>query len=207
MTDKVLFLDLDNTLLCTYAGPIPEDIAKNLDEEYQYVLDFGTEKMFGVFRPHLRTFLRFCDDYFDKMIVYTAGTDEYGLMIADLLEKFADVKFYKVYGRSSNLNIDSGPWRTGETYRKPLKLITEKDGFDIRKVLLVDDKFYNFRFNPRNGIHIPEFEPRTFLEYQEDTALLQLRDWFNMDSTRYALDFRTLNKDFIFGEYLIIDCF
>lgn len=209
---KTIYLDLDNTLLCSYSPTMPTDIKQNISIDNIYSLDFGRDDKYeGVYRPHLYKFLNFCREYFDKVIIYTAGSDDYGKLIAANLEKFSGIQFDDIFTRDHNLLMDID-WKTEENYRKPLTLLIDpkgkiKEKDYLKHVLLVDDKFSNFRFNARNGIHIPVFDPQTYQEYTEDSDLLILMNWLNMDSIKYSPDYRTINKDLIFGKYLDVDFF
>jgi len=177
----------------------------NNDKNSVYRLRFPGEDMLGVYRPYLTEFLTLSKQLFDKVIVYTAGTEDYGAAIVSVIEKKTGIKFDEVYARKTCLIIDDNLLITEDNMRKPLEIALPH--IDITRMMLVDDKMCNFRFNPRNGILIPAFSPQTVSEALGDNYLLQLMNWMDTVEVRTIHDYRLLNKDNIFDVDVAINLY
>jgi TFIIF-interacting CTD phosphatase-like protein len=225
-TDKVLVLDLDESLLHTFnekselkAG---EDLRimtnpKTMDLRSRvYNLNIETDRgsgnssvMWGIKRPHLDEFLNFVNDYAMLNIVYTAGIYEYGHSIVD-----------NVFSNSFEPNAiltRNNCEPVGNSYEKPfwkmVKEVPELEGFikydgtkgsdNVKNVLIIDDRKVSFRQNPNNGILIPAYDPRTTLESlrQDDQALLQIMNWLRRPEVMNSSDVRKLDKSYIFNKF------
>lgn len=206
-----IILDLDSTLIYTIDDTNLNELrtlqdmsTANSGSTYRLKFPDGTT-MSGLFRPYLTQFLMYCRKTFSKLIVYTAGTEDYGYAVVKAIETKTKVQFDEVYARQSCLVIDDNLLYTEDTMRKPLKLVFPD--IDVRHMLLVDDKMCNFRFNPRNGILIPAFSPQTIDTAIGDDYLLQLMNWFKAVDISTVSDYRLLNKDSIFDVDVIVELF
>lgn len=209
-TSSAMVLDLDSTLIYTVDDTNKAERSMivdmyNADNNSVYKLRLGRDSMLGVYRPYLTEFLTYCRQAFDKLIVYTAGTEDYGAAIVSVIEKKTGIAFDEVYARKSCLVIDDNLLHTEDTMRKPLELVLPH--IDIRRMMIVDDKMCNFRFNPRNGILIPAFSPQSIEEAVSDNYLLQLMKWLNTVEVKTIDDYRLLNKDNIFDVDIAIDLY
>lgn len=207
---NAIVLDLDSTLIYTIDNENSMERAmiadmKNASKGNVYRIQFPGDEMLGVFRPYLTEFLLFCREYFDKMIVYTAGTEDYGRAIVRIIEKKTGVKFDEFYARKNCLVIDDNLLHTEDNMRKPLEIVLPH--VDICKMMIVDDKMCNFRFNPRNGILIPAFSPQYIEDVAADNYLLQLMNWLDLVEVRTTEDYRLVNKDNIFNVDVLVDLF
>lgn len=208
---STLALDLDSTLIYTINhGNIPEvHLYRDINVKYPdkvYTLKFRDGSlMYGYFRPYLQEFLTDAFRYYDNVTIYTAGTKEYGELLAEVIENRFNVKFDRVLTRGDCLKIDSQEFLNKDDYSKPLRLAFPD--LDLKQMLLVDDKMCNFRFNPRNGILIPAYSPMTEAEVFNDDELGRLWQWITSVKIINAKDVRELNKDNIFGVDVLVDIF
>lgn len=206
ITEFCIVLDLDATLISTVM-PSPESELTKMDPSvlrmrlgsdkyYEFELD-KDEKVWGFIRPHAIEFLDFCDKYFDKIIVYTAGTQDYGHAIVSELFGRTSTSYRPdmILTRPECLLLDDSMFNI-KGVRKPLKLIIPD--YDPSKYVLIDDRMSNIRFNPRNGIIIPPYNPTTLSNIDEDNCLQLLREWFSRPTTRLTSDIRDLEKMLIF---------
>jgi len=154
-------------------------------------------KLYGVYRPYLREFLDFCFEYFDNVIIWSAGKKKY-------VEKMCEIMF--VDKKRQPMVIYS--WDDTKIYndciRKPLVnlyddkrtkgLLSEKNTF------VIDDRDDTFGLNKSNGILIPEYEVDMSLEglQTKDENLLKLMAWFLIKDVQDCTDVRPLNKKRIF---------
>ncbi len=172
------------------------DIEK-LKRKYGYDLD---DSYWGFYRPNLMEFISFCKQYFNKVIVWTAGVSQYGIGICDLI--FDDhCKPDLILTRDDC-----------ETYNRRISKPLDKlyDHPDLKGILtpentlIIDDRKSNFYYNPNNGITIEPFDPekdnipiKKWLE-TPDNRLMEIKDWLMQPHVMYSRDVRTLNKNGIF---------
>lgn len=206
LTDFCIVLDLDATLIST-VNPVGvcelsrmscDKLRKTLgsDRYYEFRLD-PDEKVWGFIRPHAIEFLDFCDKYFDRVIVYTAGTQDYGhAIVSEIFGRTASrYRPDLILTRPECLLLDDDMF-TIKGVRKPLKMVIPD--YDPSKYVLIDDRMSNIRFNPRNGIIIPPYNPNTIREIYDDGCLSMLQEWFNRPTTTTTTDIRDLEKMTIF---------
>lgn len=209
LTDFTIILDLDATLIKTIdheeANELsmrgPEGIRTYMGIDNSYSFDMfdedGKHRIYGVIRPHCREFLDFCNTYFKNVIVYTAGTYEYGHGITSQIFSQTSDRYHPDYilTRSECLYLDRRdcPIRG---LRKPLALVIPE--YDETKSVLIDDRISNIRFNPRNGIIIPPYNPTTRSEALSDQCLRTLMNWFNQPKILQLEDIRDAEKMSIF---------
>lgn len=220
LTDKCIVLDLDETLVHSHAeGNIDllnelkifaepkyynlrEKIYKISMEDVVHKKGEGSKiEMWGVIRPHLREFLIACFNYFKIVVVWSAGRKNYVHKIVD--EIFKDIKrphFILTYDDLEKLHDN--------TFIKPLnKLIKSVPGLDrymsLENTFIIDDRLSVFQEpNPHNGIQISAYKPtfninESSFKY-EDTALIQLKNWFLKPEVINCKDIRKLDKTKIF---------
>lgn len=216
---RTLILDLDETLVHSYENPTFLDTygiysnpeTKNLFHPtnghqivYSMVLSRG-HRMWGLVRPGTYEFLEFAHDYFDNILVWSAGVKEYVDKIVNLL--FTEAGFSrprKIWARDK-CSIRSG------NYHKPISSLIynlNSSGsplhIDPATTLIVDDREYTFQENPANGILIPPFCPGGSqpslinLLNREDRFLFKLMDWLKRPEVRNCTDVRYLDRSQIF---------
>ncbi len=214
---KVIVLDLDETLIHTsteddmsslYRMGILTDPQKiDLRQRIFFIeIDdavgkrgYGDhEKMWAIKRPNLDEFLDFCFQYFDLVIVWSAGADRYVHSVVDNI--FRDhPEPHVVYGRSECVTDP----RAGNY--KPLKKMMRKvsgiiDRMMLSNTFVIDDKESTYIDNVDNGIKIPAYEPRPIVEElrDDDQALIELMDWLEQDVVKSSKNVQTLDKGNIF---------
>jgi hypothetical protein len=147
----------------------------------------------GVKRPHLDEFLVFAFDFFQKVVLWSAGRKNYVKRLAKEITK------------------DTHPFDLVWTYDdctekgmgKPLKKLLESnpDLGDISKVFIVDDKESSVQENESNGVVIPAYDPKITVDSlrKDDRNLLMLKDWFLRPEVKKSKDVRKLKKGNIFA--------
>jgi hypothetical protein len=154
-------------------------------------------KLYGVYRPYLKEFLDFCFEYFDNIVIWSAGKKKY-------VEKMCELMF--IDRKKQPLVIYT--WDDTDIYdnciRKPLKKIYEDKRLNVdmneKNTYVVDDRDDTFGLNKNNGILIPEFEVPLSVEglKHKDENLLKLMAWLSTDEVKNSEDIRMLKKNKIF---------
>jgi TFIIF-interacting CTD phosphatase-like protein len=212
LTDKTLVLDLDSTLIFTtedfeqymslelYSKPEHNHLRNRL---YKFdVIDVvdkpGTgvkSSMWGILRPHVYEFLDFCFEYFENVIVWSAGQLRYVHAICDVLFIDPEKQPILIY---SYEDCD----RNDNFLFKPLIKISQEEFPEITldKCIILDDNEMTFSKNKDNALHIPPYEPELTPKgiMQEDDALLNLTRWLMKPEVINCRDVRKTNK---------LDCF
>ena len=167
MKDKLLILDLDETLIYS-------SLTKLSSPE-----DFTVDQYIVYKRPGLENFLKFISENF-KLAVWTSSTSDYAEGIVKQL--FLDQSILKfVWARErcvSKIDIESRE----QYWVKDLKKV-KKLGFDLEKILVIDDSPEKLERN--YGNHIPMIP---FLGDPKDDELPRLENFLeklkNLDSFR-----------------------
>lgn len=216
ITNKCIVLDLDETLVHTC-----EDINKlhelKIFNDPQF-LDLRTRTymlniddivepqgsgiktyLWGITRPYLYEFLKFCFSYFEVVAIWSAGVPKYVDAIVNFI--FKDLPSpHLVFSRNRCIKYS-------DTLTKPLQeMITffNKEningGMTLENTVLIDDRDDNFLFNPDNGILILPYSPLFDIVSmrENDICLLQLKYWFQQDLVIRSSSLQSLNKDYIF---------
>ena len=219
MTNKVIVLDLDETLVHAFddlntlrRSKILEDPSMIDLRRRIFLLDLvdpvdrrgkgKVEKFWAIKRPHLDEFLRFCFDYFDLVIVWSAGVRRYVDAVVNNI--FKDVgKPYVVYAREQCAKDKRA------VNHKPLRqMIKNIDGLDkkmnLNNTFALDDRNTTYVDNPYNGIMIPVYSPspNDNALRMDERSLLELMDWLSRDDVVYSTDVRNLDKRYIFNNHL-----
>lgn len=144
----LLILDLDETLI--------HATSQLLSHEPDFrVFTYGIYK-----RPHLDAFLEFSNANFDLAIWSSASDDYVKAVVESIVPVSIPLKF--VWGRSrctpkSNALYEySYDWANHYKYTKQFKKI-KKQGYDLRRVLIVDDTPSKVANSYGNAIYIKEF--------------------------------------------------
>lgn len=207
ITNKNIVLDIDETLV--YSHEEVDNLVKlglftNNKLMYLrsrvYVLDLEDGAMWGVIRPHAEEFLGFCADYFDKVIIWSAGTEDYVKKIVKFL--FKDLRKPDLIYTREDCDFENE-----EPRFKPLsKLMKQEPWLNLteKNTLFVDDRSHTFKFNEKNAIHIPEFDPsvkdKIYLKKLDanDNCLMDIIEWLSTDEVVSCTDVRQLDKSKIF---------
>jgi len=140
--DKLLILDLDETLIhASSSAP-----AGHFQVAEYRVLE----------RPHARRFLQFAFHHFTEVAVWTAASRGYAEVVLrhllgdDFASRLAFVWCYERCRRG--MDFDTGSWST----EKPLRKVRRR-GYDLAKVLFVEDTPGNLRRNYGNLVPVRPF--------------------------------------------------
>lgn len=121
--DKLLILDLDETLIYSSETPLP------------YESDFQIGDYFVYKRPGLAEFLKTCSGWFELGVWTSSSTDYANEVITQTFPKETELKFIFARERCTFIfNHDTGAYQTV----KSLKKIRDR-GFSLNKVIVVDD--------------------------------------------------------------------
>ena len=209
ITNKVLVLDLDSTLIFTsdnfdsfkdlkvYSSPKHAHLRNRV---YKFdVMDVvekpGTgikSSMWGALRPHVREFLNFCFDYFESVLIWSAGQLRYVHAITDILFTEPDKQPMIIYSYEDCEKTDN------YLYKPLIKLSQqEHSSLTLDRVLILDDNETTFSKNKDNALHIPAYEPELSPEgiMEDDQTLVNLSRWLMQESIINAPDVRKINKD------------
>ena len=215
-TNKNIVLDIDATLVHTH-GEIEdfgmlkiyseEDRIKYRRKLYRMkLIDVVTVSgagvvtvLAGIYRPYLREFLDFCFEYFDNIIIWSAGKKKYVEKMCEIMFPFQEQQPMLIY------TYDDCIVGEEDYLKKPLKKIYDdprtKGKLNEKNTFILDDRDDTFSLNPKNGIMIPEFESDMSVEDiadHEDSYFLNLMAWLNTKEVRACSDVRKLNKNRVF---------
>lgn len=212
--DKVIVLDLDETLIHTFSddefGPSNrgyELLRLNPDLRGRlYKLSVQDKVLWSIKRPYVDVFLRYVLDNFGKVIVWSAGIDEYVHEVVDWLFGTIMISPDAIYGRSF-CEIET------KKYTKPIRKLLIQPGLNdsvrMDNTLFIDDNVVSTSPNPSNAVTIPRYQPNVgnvseLLSYT-DKSLLQLIDWLESDAVpKYesgvGIDIRVLHKNIFINE-------
>jgi len=162
---------------------------------YDPVEDVGSGVKYdcwGVKRPYLNEFLTFCFDYFNKVVLWSAGRKSYVRRLAREITR--DTHPFDLVWTYDNC--------TNEGMGKPLKKLLKNNPNlgDISQVFIVDDKKSSIQENKKNGIVIPAYDPILEIESlrKDDLCLIKLKNWFSKSEVIESKDVRTIKKNKIF---------
>ena len=215
LTDKCIVLDLDETLVHSceedhllrelgiwsdprLIGLRDRCYNMNIDDVVGPLGKGEKSQIWGITRPHAREFLQFCFRYFRIVAVWSAGQTKYVDAICEYLFKDLEPP-HVIYSYPECDN--NGGVRT-----KPLRKMFEEPplrGMMLpENTLAIDDRDTTFLSpNPHNGIVIPAYEPNIDVQslFQDDTALLELMDWFSKPDVMRSKNVQSLDKSDIFS--------
>lgn len=208
LTDKCIVLDLDLTLVCT------QDSLKSLDKlqllansqnmdlrcrSYYFTLEdfdkYGvneTHSMWGITRPHMLDFLRFCFHYFRIVAVWSAGTKGYVQAIVEKI--FRDIHPPHIIFTADDTIIRD------DYIEKPLSRMMAtplmRKVMHERNTLVIDDNSTTITSNPHNAILVPAYEPSPTVEdmRRDDLTLLHIKDWLLTPEVMHSSDVLKLDK-------------
>ena len=202
--DKCIVLDLDETLVHTYASReiIYNDMGYNyLDSNIQMRgrLIKLEDDLWSLKRPNTDTFLRYVMDNFRTVVVWSAGTKDYVNAIVDWI--FGSIGLYpdKVFSRDYCDEVPVGSNK--KAHVKPIiKLAGEPDlkgKLRLDNTFFIDDNTTSTSPNPSNAVTIPRFQPdqniRSML-MENDDALLKIIYWLEGSTARKCEDVRKVDK-------------
>lgn len=209
ITNKTIVLDLDSTLIYTsdnfdsfgelniYTDPRHSHLRNHI---YNFAVMDVVEKpgsgvksnMWGALRPHVKGFLNFCFDYFENVIVWSAGQLRYVHAICDILFTDPDKQPIIIYSYED--------CEKSENYLyKPLVKLAQQENskLTLDKLYILDDNETTFVKNKDNALHIPAYEPELSTDgiTEDDQTLVNVTRWLMQESIIRANDVRKTNKD------------
>lgn len=228
---RTIILDLDECLIHSYENPsfLEELGIYNSAEIYRMFHPLGSQslsysmlldinsrqsKIWGVYRPNLFVFLAKAGQYFDNIIVWSAGIVPYVEEIVKQIFLESGLQPPKLVWARNKCAIYRDKHQ--ELYHKPISEIEaelnsrpyQTFSIDPKTTLIIDDKQHTFISNSENGVLIPVFYPgrnrpnRTptleDLLDRSDDCLLKFMSWLETDEVRNCEDVRTLAKEDIF---------
>jgi len=211
-TKRCLVLDLDLTLVSTQSSnnisfltelltdlrslPLRDRIYHFNIENYEG-LGVGTSMpIWGIARPYFREFLSFANQYFDKVIVWSAGKRLYVEAVVDFL--FRDLRRPEVVYNWEMLNPNKG----NGMVKTLTTILSERSltNIDLSGTLALDDNPGTFADNEHNGVLIPEYSPYMSMDgfMANDHALEDFQKWLTTPEVMNSTDVRMLAKHQIF---------
>lgn len=164
-------LDLDETLVRSYEFQNTPD---NILPEYQNRLYTFTlmDNYFGwgIKRPYLKEFLRYCHQHFSPFLIWTAGQPDYAQAIVDII---FDEGFYPdaIYTHDHCLTY-------GQRYTKPLNTIYEDWGLCQNNFVMIDNNPNVFNIKDiKNVVQIPDYDSMGTCQ-DHDEHLVKLMNYF-----------------------------
>jgi len=161
----------------------------------------------GMYRPYLRHFLDFCKNYFEGIIIWSAGQKKYVEKMVEIMFPFKDYQPMIIY--TYNDCIITYDENDDVNVKKPLtKLFKEKklkNKLNEKNTFVLDDREDTFSANEKNGIQIPVFETDLTIEEiakHGDINLIKLMAWFETKEVKNCSDITKLKKDKIFEKKL-----
>jgi len=210
LTNKAIVLDLDSTLICTSDEKVMLRDLKIMNSPnhlklrrriYQFPIETGVdgtqEIYWGVIRPGVNEFLRFCFDYFRYVIVWTAGKRPYAEAVVEVLFRGLPQP-HLVWAYE---NCVSEVIRGRAEKIKPLTELVKKSGLpelSLENMFALDDNPSTYHRNPFNALPIPGYVPNhksvTSLE-ADDTALPCLQKWLMQQGVICCDDVRQIHDN------------
>ena len=215
--NKYIVLDIDATLVHThgdmddfkmlkiYSNPEQLEMRRKLyNMRLIDVSDVPGEgeitDLAGIYRPYLKEFLEFCFDYFDGIVIWSAGKRKY-------VHKMCEYMFPLKKQPMHIFTYDDCEGDADDFIVKPLEKLYKhpklKGKLKETNTYVLDDRSETFSLNKRNGIQIPEFESDMSVEdvcNHPDDELLKLMTWLSTPEVKESKDIRKLNKTGVFNK-------
>ena len=171
MTRPLLILDLDETLI------------HGSEVRLYREADFMVGPFHVYERPHLKAFLTATSAHFD-IAIWSSASSEYVAGIASTLAAYVP-EWQFVWSRVRCVQR-MHPELMTTMFIKDLRKVKRR-GYDLDRVLIVDDTRHKVSRNFGNAIYIPPYEGA-----DDDAELPPLAEYVN--SLRYELNFRKIEK-------------
>ncbi|MEZ5335075.1 MAG: HAD family hydrolase [Methanolobus sp.] len=146
MKDKLLILDLDETLIHSEMNGLGHQHDFRCSDYYVYK------------RPFLEEFLEFIASLFEVAVWTSASSDYADCIISNIFPENYPLKF--VWSRERCTRMYVHPSETIEmnsfTYVKDMKKVKNK-GYDLRKILVIDDSPEQLQRSYGNLIQVKQF--------------------------------------------------
>ena len=185
--NKLLILDLDETLVHTSFQPLGKDINNRIIEPDIFLKIFFDKKYYDLYvltRPYIYEFLKEMSKLF-VVYIFTASIREYADPLLNELDKDKIIK--KRLFRDSCTISDKGK------YVKNLNNLN----YNLKDIILLDNNPISYSFNKTNGIPI-----KTWHNDKNDKELLKIRNFLNflssVDDVRYYIPKVIENDEIIY---------
>lgn len=180
---KTLILDLDETLI---HADFDEQFANH---DHTVYFEYEEEKVsVDIFvRPGVNEFLKRMSQIFE-IFIFTASKKEYADACIDIIDPERTIVKHRLY-RDSCIPINN------KTYLKDLRIFVNRKQENL---ILVDNSFYSFSNQPRNGVLI-----NSFYTDEDDKELLNLSNYLE-NYLHPSYDVREVNEQ-IFNFSGLID--
>ncbi|MEM1069043.1 MAG: HAD family hydrolase [Planctomycetota bacterium] len=170
-TRPLLILDLDETLIHGSESRLHRDA------------DFRVGPFQVYERPFLRSFLNSTSKHFD-LAIWSSASPDYVADIASVLAKYVP-EWQFVWSRMRCVQRMHPEWMT-TMFIKDLRKVKRR-GYDLDRVLIVDDTRHKVSRNYGNAIYVSPFEGA-----DDDAELPQLARFVN--SLRFEPNYRSIEK-------------
>lgn len=194
MGRRNIVLDLDECLIHTFGNINDSDIGDVHTNTGNFLMNFGSMYM-AMERPGLKYFLNFCSNYFDNVIIWSAG--KYGYVhqcVKIIMEGIKEPELILTYNDCEFDDI-------GNTLKPLWKVFEKIPGASHSNTIAVDDRNDNYiGDDSRSVLKIPPFSP-TFSRniVSDDDELYRVVGWFVSDPFTNSEDIRTLDKSIFRG--------
>ena len=179
---KTLILDLDETLIhADFDGRF-----ENHDQRISFIYDEQEIKVNIFLRPGLFEFLKAVSEIFE-IFIFTASKKEYADAVLDFLDPERKIIKHRLY-RDSCIPINN------RVYIKDLSIFVNRKPENL---ILVDNSFYSFSNQPRNGVLI-----NSFYNDKQDRELINLLNYMQ-NYLHGVADIRVVNEQIFNFENLI----
>ncbi|HSW76888.1 MAG TPA: HAD family hydrolase [Candidatus Saccharimonadales bacterium] len=215
LTDKVVVLDLDSTLIHTQENfedskklnIINDPTLMALKRRCYFFKLTEFEKngegtrydYWGIKRHHLDEFLLFCFNYFKIVIVWSAGTKNYVHAIVNTI--FKNLKMpHIIWTKDDTEYEDKNVIKDLTKLIKTIDNAAIKPYLKLEKMIVIDDNETTFSKNKKNAVYIPPYDPLPKLSdlNKSDTALLQIKYWLLLPHVMYSDNVTKLDLTSIF---------
>lgn len=142
--DKLIILDLDETLIFSSKTPLDRPADFNMDEYHTYI------------RPYTREFIYFCLEHFDQVAVWTSATNNYAHEVCQQVfqEQYSQLTFIWSQGRcvrSFNTELLEEEWI------KDLNKVKRR-GYPLESVIMVDNSPRKLRRHYGNLVTVNDYK-------------------------------------------------
>jgi RNA polymerase II subunit A small phosphatase-like protein len=177
----LLILDIDETLIHT--DSVPLEYEKQLDFDFKFKGNSSKSLYYTKKRPYLDEFLNYAFENFD-VAIWTAAGDEYAeeILKGIRLDKSKLKFFYTQENCTLKFSYDYQNYYGVKNLQK-----LSKKGYDLNKVLIVDDIAGTAVNNYGNLIQIKEFT-----DDSDDTELLKLISY--LEKIKNEPNYRRIEK-------------
>jgi RNA polymerase II subunit A small phosphatase-like protein len=177
----LLILDIDETLIHTDSAPI--EYEKHLDFDFKFKGNSSKSLYYTKKRPYLDEFLKFAFENFNVAIWTAAGAEYAEEILKGIgLDKSKLKFFYTQENCTIKLSYDYSDYYGVKNLNK-----LKKKGYDLNRVLIVDDKSETAVNNYSNLIQV-----KPFTDDLDDSELLKLISY--LETIKDEPNYRRIEK-------------